>query len=597
VTDDTQDTREVDTATEIEADPELLVDLDDVPLVADVDRYQPISVLAKGGMGEVQLSKDTRIARQVAIKVLRGKLRDHPDYRSRFVAEARLQGQLEHPAIVPVHDLGATPTGELFFTMKRVRGITLREALRAIRRGEATTRLSRRRLLTAFSNVCLAIDFAHRRGVVHRDLKPENVMLGDYGEVYVLDWGIAKVMHRADTDPAEAVDVATDGEAPTRAGMVIGTPKYMAPERALGIADPRSDVFALGIILGEILDADPHEPPPELVGIAAHASEKEPQWRYATARELSEAIEQFLDGDRDLQARRQLAERHAQRAETELGRSRLGAPAEARAQAAHDVGRALGMDPANPRALRTLMRLLTELPRELPPEAQAEMDRRWNERRSRTIRSGVVSTAALLLLVPFFLAMGVMSWGALLAYMLLVLGASTFQWLSVRGRPGSPFGPTIAGAYLCTLAALAVLSTSMGLLGVLPAALAIVTMAYRINVVRWTHGLAILSISLAGLLVPLVLDWTGLTSPSLQFGHGTLAVLPRLHGFPPTATRLYLVFSCAGAIAVALLYGRLYVGELRRAEAQLAFHVWQLQQLVPEQDKLPVTASERPRAR
>jgi serine/threonine protein kinase len=175
------------------------VEIDDVPLVEELERYQASGVIGKGGMGEVRLYKDLRISRYVAVKVLRDKLRSSPEYRSRFVLEARLQGQLEHPSIVPVHDLGVTPEGELFFSMARVRGVTLRAALETVRAGDHGARFVRRRLLTAFSSVCLAVDYAHCRGVVHRDLKPENVMLGDFGEVYVLDWGIAKVMHSMET--------------------------------------------------------------------------------------------------------------------------------------------------------------------------------------------------------------------------------------------------------------------------------------------------------------------------------------------------------------------------------------------------------------
>src|SRR5262249_27740658 len=158
-----------------------------------------LGALAAGGMGEILLAKDTRIARRVAVKVLKTDLRTNAEFRSRFLQEARLQGQLEHPAIVPVHDLGERPDGDLFFSMKCVRGGTLLEAINAVRRGEQTASISRRRLLSAFSRVCLAVDFAHSRGVVHRDIKPGNIMLGDFGEVYVLDWGIAKLVDAPET--------------------------------------------------------------------------------------------------------------------------------------------------------------------------------------------------------------------------------------------------------------------------------------------------------------------------------------------------------------------------------------------------------------
>ncbi|MCZ7681650.1 MAG: serine/threonine protein kinase [Sandaracinaceae bacterium] len=154
-------------------------------------RYVRGAVIGAGGMGEVRLDRDRRIGREVAVKRLHAALGGREDTQARFLREARVQGQLEHPAIVPVYDLGAGEDGELYFTMKRVRGRTLADILADLAHGdaEAKKRFGRRRLLSAFSQVCLAIDYAHARGVMHRDLKPGNVMLGDWGEVYVLDWG------------------------------------------------------------------------------------------------------------------------------------------------------------------------------------------------------------------------------------------------------------------------------------------------------------------------------------------------------------------------------------------------------------------------
>jgi len=143
------------------------------------ERYSTGSLLGEGGMGEVRLAKDRRVGRDVALKVIRAAHGPRADLRERFLREARVQGQLEHPAIVPVYDLGVAPHGAAYFTMKRVRGMTLEGVLALLRTGDAAARAeySRRRLLTAFRSVCLAIDFAHARGVIHRDLKPGNIML------------------------------------------------------------------------------------------------------------------------------------------------------------------------------------------------------------------------------------------------------------------------------------------------------------------------------------------------------------------------------------------------------------------------------------
>ncbi len=170
-------------------------------------RYQPGELLGEGGMGEVRLARDARIGREVAVKTMRREIGARGE--SRFLREARVQGQLEHPAIVPVYDLGVTRDGETYFTMKRVRGRSLDSILEALAAGELDTvaEFTRRRLLTAFSQVCLAVEFAHARGVLHRDLKPANIMIGDFGEVYVLDWGLAKVRD-LDELPASSADLA-----------------------------------------------------------------------------------------------------------------------------------------------------------------------------------------------------------------------------------------------------------------------------------------------------------------------------------------------------------------------------------------------------
>ena len=228
-----------------------------VPLAAAfTDRYELLGVLGEGAMGEVRLCRDHVLGREVAMKVVKSVRVDSPQ-RWRFIREARVQGQLEHPAIVPVHDLGVSPEGHPFFTMKRVRGESLFEIFERLRAGDAHTRSARstKRLLRVFATICLAMDFAHSRGVVHRDLKPENVMLGDYGEVYLLDWGIAKILGEA-TRGNDARLLDASRATSTERGSVFGTPGYMSPEQLRGEVDgvgPASDVYALGAVLFEIL--------------------------------------------------------------------------------------------------------------------------------------------------------------------------------------------------------------------------------------------------------------------------------------------------------------------------------------------------------
>jgi eukaryotic-like serine/threonine-protein kinase len=220
-------------------------------------RYHHERVLGEGGMGIVELHRDQRIGRNVAMKILHSGLSDEGSQR-RFLREAQLQGQLEHPSIVPVYDIGPRKDGSMFFTMKRVNGVTLHEIVKGHREDNpAFEKYSRRRLLSAFSQVCVAIDFAHRRGVVHRDLKPANIMLGDFGEVYVLDWGIAKVsgVHE---DPSGDPPITPAPAPATQAGALLGTPGYMAPEQLSGEdVAPTADVYSLGAILFELLALEP----------------------------------------------------------------------------------------------------------------------------------------------------------------------------------------------------------------------------------------------------------------------------------------------------------------------------------------------------
>src|SRR5512143_50178 len=187
-------------------------------------RYALGLQLGAGGMGEVLLARDDQIGRDVAIKRMR--VEATPVAVTRFLREAKIQGRLEHPSIVPVHELASDAAGRPFFVMKRLTGTTLAAILK-----EAS--VSRQKLLRAFADVCLAVEFAHRRGVIHRDRKPDNIMLGDFGEVYVLDWGVAHVDSESDSlHDGGAVAAGEDGA--TEVGAILGTPGYIAPELVRG---------------------------------------------------------------------------------------------------------------------------------------------------------------------------------------------------------------------------------------------------------------------------------------------------------------------------------------------------------------------------
>jgi tetratricopeptide (TPR) repeat protein/tRNA A-37 threonylcarbamoyl transferase component Bud32 len=234
-------------------------------LPAAAGRYSLGEEIARGGMGAVYRATDTVLDREVAVKVLQEKYAPNAGVARRFAAEARITAQLQHPNIPAVHDLGTLADGRPFLAMKLIKGQTLDHLLRQ----RADPAEDRGRFVGVFEQVCQAVAYAHARDVIHRDLKPANVMVGRFGDVQVMDWGLAKVLGaRAEeqTDPeattAETamVNLRESDAALTRAGSVLGTPAYMPPEQAagaVGMIDRRSDVFGLGAVLAVVLSGRP----------------------------------------------------------------------------------------------------------------------------------------------------------------------------------------------------------------------------------------------------------------------------------------------------------------------------------------------------
>lgn len=278
--------------------------------------YRLLERVARGGMGVVYVAEDLRLGRRVALKVL-----DLPDasgeFANRLVREARVLARLEHPGIVPVHDVGTLTDGRVFYAMKFVEGRRLDEHIAAV------PSLPDR--LRVFLRICDAVAFSHARGVLHRDLKPANIMVGPFGEVLVMDWGLAKVLREgaaaeanraASDDPAETIielpqtkeqTGAVDVSGPTEHGVVLGTPGYMSPEQARGEVrrvDARSDIYALGALLkflvtgkapGEARGAAVSVPRP-LTAVMAKAMAQEPGGRYSSVQELAGEVSRYLDG-------------------------------------------------------------------------------------------------------------------------------------------------------------------------------------------------------------------------------------------------------------------------------------------------------------
>jgi WD40 repeat protein len=307
----------------------------EAPTNPDGPRFAMLRLAGTGGIGRVWLVRDGNLGREVALKELRPDRAD-PSYWARFVREAQVTGQLEHPGIVPIYELGRRPEdNQPFYTMRFVRGRTLKEAIAAYherRKRKEARPLELRELLGAFVQVCQAVGYAHSRGVLHRDLKPQNVALGDYGEVMVLDWGLAKIHAEAEAEGGErAADSSTVPPAvmleqiqdPTQSGTALGTPAYMAPEQAdgrLDLIDTRTDVYGLGAMLyhlltgsppfggdntPEVLDRVRNHPPqpprslvaatsPALAAVCLKALAKRREDRYPSAKALAAEVQHWM---------------------------------------------------------------------------------------------------------------------------------------------------------------------------------------------------------------------------------------------------------------------------------------------------------------
>ncbi|PRP97604.1 Serine/threonine-protein kinase PknD [Enhygromyxa salina] len=308
-----------------------------VSLSESASRYEHLRLLGRGGMGQVDQVWDHDLMRKLAVKRLHPERAGSSLALRQFLWEARVTAHLDHPNIVPVHDLGIDEKGELYFTMKFVHGTSLDELLGALARVEkaaaegreptpvdeiiSAEHLTQLRRVRLFIDLCQAIDFAHQRGVLHRDLKPANVMIGQYGEVLIMDWGLAQPLPGPNGEGLR--ELLPELVCDSQPGRPSGTPRYMSPEQVMGRPlDERSDIYALGVILYELMTlSSPYSAtevtrlllqvseakirpltamgpsvPDALINVVNRALAHDPDDRYPTVRALTEDIEAVLDG-------------------------------------------------------------------------------------------------------------------------------------------------------------------------------------------------------------------------------------------------------------------------------------------------------------
>jgi serine/threonine protein kinase len=542
--------------------------------------------LGRGGMGDVLLGHDGTIGREVALKRMR-RLDASFEAETRFLREAKIQARLQHPAIVPVHELGRDEDGRPYFTMKRLAGVTLYQLL-----GD-----SPRRLLRAFVDVCLAIEFAHENGVIHRDVKPTNIMLGDFGEVYVLDWGVARVLGEGAEHPSVRDIVTAPGE--TQTGAAMGTPGYMAPEQALGYGiTPAVDVYALGCVLFEILTREPLHPrgiggaasaiahpteapsarrrdlaiAPELDAACVAALAENPVDR-PSARELARRIQDYLDGDRDLERRRELAAAHVARAREALA---SGDPAR-RGDAVHAAGRALALDPESAEAADLVTALIIEPPRVLPPAlvaSLADAERIAHRVRSRTAVRAFLAVLAFAAVIPF---LEVRSWPLLLGFFGAIAGMALVSEASYRR--GASYAPvsliaTFATALLASRIAGPFVLTPVVISGI---ALGLIATGPLIRrpwiVIAWV---------VLAMIVPIALEALGLFAPTWWLEDGAIRVRSAMVGGSKPIVAAALVAANLLFIVMSLLFARATSRDRRAAERRLHIQAWHLRHLLPD---------------
>jgi len=555
--------------------------------------YRVGELIGKGGMGEVIAARDLRIGRDVAIKRMRTVSPTNEQY-ARFWREARIQARLDHPAIVPVYELGYDADNRPFFTMKRLAGVTLAER-------QAQPKAPLKPMLRAFVEVCLAIDFAHSRGVLHRDLKPTNIMLGDYGEVYVLDWGVARMI-------GDAENHVPGGEAPltlqTHGDSLLGTPGYMSPEqmRDPAMAGPPADVYSLGATLFELLAGEPLHPrgqgavastlerptdsparrapdrriPIDLDAVCMVALHAQPD-RRPSVRELADRIQAYLDGEGDIERRRKRAQEHLAIARTTLD----SGDADLRAEAIREAGRALVLDPSSQEAVQMLTSLLVEPPQELPRELVEMLAVSESDAAKKRARASGLAVASLLSMSVFLPFLRVKNWVPLIAIYLVLL---TFMGVAFGTyRSGRP---RVAAVFVGTIAMTVMMGQLAGPFMLVPSLMCgmVITLSGMpyLNERRWLIVLWVIAAAIS----PLAIEWLGFLPQTASVIDGKLGMTSAIFDTHGTIDLVALTTAHIAFLIITGVYIHSITRDRREAQRKLQIQAWHLQKLIPDRRKM-----------
>ena len=566
-----------------------------------LEGYMFGEAIGRGGIGEVMAAHDLRVGRDVAIKRLRT-AKPTDDEAQRFLREARIQARLEHPAIPPVYELGRDPGGRPYFAMKRLAGTTMAELL-------SVPEQNRQRMLRAFTEVCQAIDFAHARGVVHRDLKPGNIMLGDYGDVYVLDWGLARVVGEAITevvtDDIDSLDI--------KSGDLLGTPGYMSPEQIQRVGDTGrpADIYALGAILFEILAGETLHPrgptavsstvnneanpspakrrpdrtvPPELDALCITMVSIDPATR-PNARRVAERVQAYLDGDRDVARRRTMAVDLVWIARSSMNEGK-------RAEAMSAAGRALALDPESHEAGDMITKLMLEPPDEPPPELQEALRTADEVGVSRHARTSVLAYVVLASFFPLAMWNGIRDLTVIVSIMVaaIVLGLFALRFVF---RPRASMLTLMIYA-LGNAGLMALLTRAISPWTFVPALTCIIIMSMMAYPQFVQRPWILIAMFVIGFSTVVGLEVRGVLSPAWEIRDGMLISHSRGLDINASSTLMLLFIASVATIAMAGVHAAATYRAGRQAQQQLVVQAWHLRQLLPAaRDSAPRISARR----